>query len=117
MMTAKYPGTCRACGGTIRKGESIAWNKSTGAQHARCAGQSASAHQNAAMEEWIDDPEKYQDGESDEDDSAGLERGTLANDRRLARNGLSVTCFASGAVMTQNSRGRCEDAPCCGCCS
>ena len=25
--------------------------------------------------------------------------------------------FSSGAVMYQNSRGRCEDAPCCGCCS
>jgi hypothetical protein len=25
--------------------------------------------------------------------------------------------FASGAHAYQNSRGRCEDAPCCGCCS
>lgn len=25
--------------------------------------------------------------------------------------------FSSGATMTQNRRGRCEDAPCCGCCS
>ena len=25
--------------------------------------------------------------------------------------------FASGAIMTQNARGRCEDAPCCGCCT
>lgn len=48
---------------------------------------------------------------------AGLEPGTLASDRRLARNGLSVVRFSSGHVMTQNSRGRCEDAPCCGCCS
>ena len=30
---------------------------------------------------------------------------------------ISVTRFASGAVMTCNSRGRCEDAPCCDCCS
>ena len=26
------------------------------------------------------------------------------------------TRFASGAVVTQNRRGVCEDAPCCGCC-
>ncbi len=25
--------------------------------------------------------------------------------------------FSSGAEITQNERGRCEDAPCCGCCS
>ena len=25
--------------------------------------------------------------------------------------------LSSGAVVTQNRRGRCEDAPCCGCCS
>ena len=25
--------------------------------------------------------------------------------------------FSSGQTMTRNSRGRCEDAPCCGCCS
>jgi hypothetical protein len=25
--------------------------------------------------------------------------------------------FSSGAETFQNSRGRCEDAPCCGCCS
>lgn len=25
--------------------------------------------------------------------------------------------FSSGAEMYQNKRGRCEDAPCCGCCS
>ena len=25
--------------------------------------------------------------------------------------------FSSGATATQNARGRCEDAPCCGCCT
>ncbi len=25
--------------------------------------------------------------------------------------------FSSGATMIQNRRGRCEDAPCCGCCT
>jgi hypothetical protein len=28
-----------------------------------------------------------------------------------------VTRFASGATVYRNPRGRCEDAPCCGCCS
>ena len=28
-----------------------------------------------------------------------------------------VTRFSSGAEVYQNRNGRCEDAPCCGCCS
>lgn len=30
---------------------------------------------------------------------------------------VTTTRFNSGAVEYRNSRGRCEDAPCCGCCS
>jgi hypothetical protein len=29
---------------------------------------------------------------------------------------VTVTRFASGATVKQNKRGRCIDAPCCGCC-
>lgn len=28
-----------------------------------------------------------------------------------------TVAFPGGDVMTQNKNGRCEDAPCCGCCS
>ncbi len=94
-MTAKYPGTCAKCGGTFARGSTINWFGRGHAEHQSC-------------------------GETvyhDEDEAAGFEPGTLANDRRMARRGLSVVRFSSGAVMTQNSRGRCEDAPCCGCCS
>ncbi len=30
---------------------------------------------------------------------------------------IVTTRFSSGATVYRNSRGRCEDAPCCGCCS
>lgn len=30
---------------------------------------------------------------------------------------INVIRFASGATEYRNSRGRCEDAPCCGCCT
>lgn len=33
------------------------------------------------------------------------------------RSGIIVTRFSSGAEIYRNARGRCEDAPCCGCCS
>jgi len=96
-MTSKYPGTCRLCGEAIKPGDQINWHGRGNAEHVECC------------EAGPDDV--------GEDAEAGLEPGTLANDRRLARSGLSVMRLASGASFTQNSRGRCEDAPCCGCCS
>jgi len=95
-MTAKYPGRCFECEQAIKPGDRINYYGRHHVAHAAC------------------EAEADQGGE---DERAGLEPGTLANDRRLAKRGLSVARFSSGAVMTQNSRGRCEDAPCCGCCS
>lgn len=37
--------------------------------------------------------------------------------RRGSRYGSSYARFAGGAEWYQNKKGRCEDAPCCGCCS
>ena len=34
-----------------------------------------------------------------------------------SRYGSRYTRFSSGAEVFTNARGRCEDAPCCGCCS
>jgi hypothetical protein len=45
---------------------------------------------------------------------------SLARSRSYGRysNYVSnVARFSSGAVVYTNKRGRCEDAPCCGCCS
>jgi hypothetical protein len=36
---------------------------------------------------------------------------------RAGRYQSTVTRFSSGAEVYTNRRGRCEDAPCCGCCS
>ena len=70
---------------------------------------------NSFTDEYKDD---FYDGPyNDEDEACGLEPGTLASDRQLAKQGLTVIRFNSGETITQNSRGRCEDAPCCGCCS
>jgi hypothetical protein len=96
-MTAKYPGVCKRTGQPIRVGDTINYY---GRGHAELANVDGEDSEPAC-----------------EDEAAGFEPGTMANDRRLARRGLSVARFSSGAVMTQNSRGRCEDAPCCGCCS
>lgn len=93
-MTAKYHGKCFECGGAIKPGDSIKYYGRLHTEHASCS-----------------------EPQVNEDQAAGLEPGTLANDRRLAKSGLSVTRYASGEVSTRNARGRCEDAPCCGCCT
>ncbi len=95
-MNSKYAGTCARCSQPFSVGTLINYfGRGRGVEHVDC--------ENVTK--------------INEDDAAGFERGTLANDRHMARNGVSVVRFASGAVMTQNRRGRCEDAPCCGCCS
>jgi hypothetical protein len=95
-MVAKYPGVCRACGESIRPGDTIKFFGRGHAEHLDCG----CPHTVPG-----------------EDERAGLEAGTLASDRRAARSGVSVVRFSSGAVVYRNARGRCEDAPCCGCCS
>lgn len=37
--------------------------------------------------------------------------------RRGSSYGSNYTRFSSGAEVYRNRAGRCEDAPCCGCCS
>lgn len=96
-MKSKFPGKCRDCGATVSRGETIAYHgRGLGISCAECA---------TELPDY------------DEDEAAGLESGTLANDRRMARNGLTVVRTSSGWSGTRNSRGRCEDAPCCGCCT
>lgn len=41
----------------------------------------------------------------------------LRADREMFRRGISVTRLSSGFVGVRNAAGRCEDAPCCGCCN
>ena len=74
-MTARYNGRCAGCNGSIRRGETINYDRSRrSAYHPACTS---------------DDPDKQS---------------------------YAVT-FSSGETFYRNVRGRCEDAPCCGCCT
>ncbi len=42
-ITAKYPGTCRLCGGKIRPGQEIEWERGQKPVHANCSSKSATA--------------------------------------------------------------------------
>lgn len=51
-------------------------------------------------------------------DARALVTGAPVAPRYRSRStGSSYTRFSSGAEVFTNKRGRCEDAPCCGCCS
>jgi hypothetical protein len=102
-MVAKYPGTCFECGEPIKPGQKIKHYGRLHNEHAECAERDENA------------PNDGDEGERGADWRPSAD--ALANDRRAARRGVTVARFSSGAVITQNSKGRCEDAPCCGCCT
>jgi hypothetical protein len=63
---------------------------------------------------------KYAKGWDIPDDKADEARALVSGAaRRTASAGYvsNVYRFSSGAEIYRNKRGRCEDAPCCGCCS
>lgn len=88
IITARFAGTCTACKGSIRTGEQMRHEGRGLAYHVAC--QSTGA--------------------------APLPPAARSYGRRPYRSG-SYTRFAGGGESYRNARGRCEDAPCCGCCS
>ncbi len=86
-MTARYRGTCTTCAKPIRPGDAI--------EH---AGRGLTYHAGECAEQH--DPDAQPEPAR----------------RRNGRRGYTVRT-SSGWTGTRNSRGRCEDAPCCGCCT
>ncbi len=104
-ITAKYPGRCIRTGASIRPGDTILWH---GKGRAELADADTVDPMLAAVAEL--DPELVA---SDPD-------AAIAAGRYLAqsmRRGVSDIWHASGREYYRNKRGRCEDAPCCGCCN
>lgn len=92
IMNARYRGQCAAgCGQGIRKGERIAYIGKGNVFHAECYDEDA------------------------EDGTVIDANQGLVDAVRPVR--VHVTRFSSGHTVTTNVRGRCEDAPCCGCCT
>lgn len=86
-MTARYPGVCQATGQAFEAGATIEYNK---------AARSTKLIKHAP---------------------AGATPPVTPRPGRFARYGSNYTRFSGGAEAYTNKRGRCEDAPCCGCCS
>jgi hypothetical protein len=94
-ITSKYAGTCRRCGSSFPAGTRIRYGGRGRTYHLKTDCASASASDGR--------PYAADDAFRDDDDRD--------------RNGSYYTRFSSGAEVFTNKNGRCEDAPCCGCCS
>jgi hypothetical protein len=101
-MPLRYPGTCKVCGDPIAAGDTAYWDaasKTTTCFKLDCCEADGLAERTG---HW-----------------AGNHDGVLTlRERRVGSGAPSVivTRFNSGAATYRNARGRCIDAPCCGCC-
>lgn len=86
-MTARFASTCAATGAQINPGDTIDWDKA--AKKATLVSRGTGQPAQAAPQ----------------------------GRTMRARYGSHYARFSSGAEVFTNKRGRCEDAPCCGCCS
>lgn len=97
----KYRGTCRECGVVVgaRMGIATRENDQWVVYHRFCK---AHVDVDETAEGYRDVPQVEEVDESANDWSRAV--------------GYVVTRFSSGHTVVRNARGRCEDAPCCGCC-
>jgi hypothetical protein len=108
-MIARYPGRCARTGAAIRPGDAITplgRKRYALAQHAAPVD---TIDPDLALAESID-PDLAQ---SDPEAAAAAGRYL----RQSLARGVSHVWSANGREYYRNRAGRCEDAPCCGCCN
>jgi hypothetical protein len=108
-MNLRYAGVCKVCGNRVAAGDRGYWDAS-----ARTVTCPALACCEANGLTTVKLPTGPWDGPPDQ-------RITVRADQRVGAAApfpprVIVTRFNSGSTIYQNARGRCEDAPCCGCC-
>ena len=105
-MIARYPGRCARTGAAIRPGDTIT---PLGRKRYALAQYAAPVDPDLALAESID-PELAQ---SDPEAAAAAGRYL----RQSLARGVSHVWNSGGREYYRNRAGRCEDAPCCGCCT
>ena len=105
-MIARYPGRCARTGAPIRPGDTIT---PLGRKRYALAQHAEPVDPDLALAESVD-PELAQF-----DPEAAAAAGRYLR-QSLAR-GVSHVWTSGGREFYRNRRGRCEDAPCCGCCN
>lgn len=102
-MTARYPGHCASTGRPIAPGDRILYDTKT-------------------RRAYLDEPEELTPGAAlalDIDPTLDPEEAAAVGlyMTQAARRYQSHTWRAGGREYYRNKAGRCEDAPCCGCCN
>ena len=105
-MTARYPGKCSRTGAPIRPGDLIVF---LGKGRAYLSDLIPAVDPDLSLARSID-PEL---AESDPDAAAHAGRYL----RQSLERGVSHVWNSGGREFYRNRAGRCEDAPCCGCCN
>jgi hypothetical protein len=103
-MDLRYAGTCKVCGARIGRGERGYWD--AGARTVTCSALSCCEADGLTTQQRSGSPVSGQFVVGRSEHRVGS----------AAPAGVIVTRFNSGATVSRNARGRCEDAPCCGCC-
>jgi hypothetical protein len=105
-MTARYPGKCARTGAPIRPGDTIVY---VGKGRAYLSDLLPAVDPDLALARSID-PDL-----ADADPDAAAHAGRYL--RQSLERGVSHLWNSGGREFYRNRRGRCEDAPCCGCCN
>ena len=105
-MTARYPGKCARTGAFIRPGDLIVY---VGRGKAYLSDLIPAVDPDLSLAQSID-PEL-----ADSDPDAAAHAGRYL--RQSLERGVSHVWNSGGREFYRNRRGRCEDAPCCGCCN
>jgi hypothetical protein len=105
-MQARYPGKCARTGAPIRPGDTIVY---VGKGRAYLSDLLPAVDPDLALARSID-PDL-----ADADPDAAAHAGRYL--RQSLERGVSHLWNSGGREFYRNRRGRCEDAPCCGCCN
>lgn len=105
-MIARYPGTCSRTGARINPGDTIVWQ---GKGKAYLSDLIPAVDPDASYARSLD-PEL-----ADSDPDAAAAAGRYL--RQSIERGVSHIWNSGGREYYRNKKGRCEDAPCCGCCN
>ena len=111
MLASKYAGTCSDCGSRFPAGTLIEYDR-------RAPRGRKAKHADCNNPEIVFERATIRASESDDSPAAWNEREAkgLGHPRRRART-VSYEVTTSGGTFYRNRAGRCEDAPCCGCCT
>jgi hypothetical protein len=105
-MQARFPGRCSRTGAPIRPGDTIVY---VGKGRAYLSDLLPAVDPDLSLARSID-PEL-----ADSDPESATHAGRYL--RQSLERGVSHVWNSGGREYFRNRRGRCEDAPCCGCCN